>query len=192
MATGNKPGVAHKVAGFDVAFPHKPYGVQLVFMNQVLRAIDHQENALLEAPTGMACLANCLYAAQRTIPTCSIAMWVKHHIDATTQHGMYAVGSGKTLSLLCSALAWQTGQKQKAATARMKAAVLAQVELAEKASEDGTADLVDKPTSSTPDVPESVQAEDIPVPTIYYATRTHSQIAQVVPAGGPGNAKTPI
>lgn len=42
----------HKVCGFEVEFPHKPYGVQLAFMNQVLRAIDHEDNALLEAPTG--------------------------------------------------------------------------------------------------------------------------------------------
>jgi len=42
----------HRLAGFEVSFPHQPYGVQLAFMSQVIKAIDHQENALLEAPTG--------------------------------------------------------------------------------------------------------------------------------------------
>lgn len=80
------------------AYPPQPYGVQLVFMNQVLRALDHQENALLEAPTGC----------------------------------------GKTLSLLCAALAWQAAQKRKAADAerQLVARRLARAEAA-KAREEG-------------------------------------------------------
>lgn len=67
---GHAPGRWHsKVAGFEVEFPHKPYGVQLAFMNQVLRAIDHDENALLEAPTGcgktcVSWIARWLHASQ--------------------------------------------------------------------------------------------------------------------------------
>lgn len=57
----------YKIAGHDVEFPHQAYGVQLSFMDKVLRTLENEGNALLEAPTG----------------------------------------SGKTLSLLCSALAWQ-------------------------------------------------------------------------------------
>lgn len=57
-----------KVAGHDVAFPRQPYGVQLVFMDKLIRTIEGGHNALLEAPTGC----------------------------------------GKTLALLCGALAWQT------------------------------------------------------------------------------------
>ena len=56
-----------KISGYEVEFPHQPYGVQLSFMSRVLQTIEHRQNALLEAPTG----------------------------------------SGKTLSLLCSALSWQ-------------------------------------------------------------------------------------
>ena len=40
------------IAGFQVSFPYQPYGTQLAFMNQFLRAVDQQGNALLEAPTG--------------------------------------------------------------------------------------------------------------------------------------------
>jgi Fanconi anemia group J protein len=144
--------------GFEVHFPHQPYGVQKVFMNQVLRAIDHQENALLEAPTG----------------------------------------SGKTLSLLCAALAWQSAQKTKAAQASVAlAAALAEAEaqrVASIAAKDGTsspsspASLDGKSAQGVPSTdpagmvsaaPQPLEAEEITVPKIYYATRTHSQIAQV-------------
>lgn len=56
-----------KISGYEVEFPHQPYGVQLSFMSRMLQTLEHRQNALLEAPTG----------------------------------------SGKTLSLLCSALSWQ-------------------------------------------------------------------------------------
>ena len=62
----------YKIAGYTVQFPHQAYGVQLGFMDKVLKTLSAQQNALLEAPTG----------------------------------------SGKTLSLLCSALAWQERLKQ--------------------------------------------------------------------------------
>lgn len=60
------------IRGYDVEFPQQPYGVQLSFMEKLLRTLDEQGNALLEAPTGC----------------------------------------GKTLSLLCAALAWQTRRKK--------------------------------------------------------------------------------
>ena len=50
------------IAGFQVQFPYRPYGTQLAFMNQFLRAVDTQGNALLEAPTGSGKTA-CLLAA---------------------------------------------------------------------------------------------------------------------------------
>jgi hypothetical protein len=35
-----------------VFFPHQAYGVQLSFMSKVITALEHGDNALLEAPTG--------------------------------------------------------------------------------------------------------------------------------------------
>lgn len=148
-------GSSFQVAGFDVHFPHQAYGVQKVFMNQVLKAIDHAENALLEAPTGC----------------------------------------GKTLSLLCGALAWQTAQKQKRAAAEQKleqqrkAAGEAAGAAADgkpnclapikRCAGEGGSD-VDEPSSGTAEGQHYVAVEEpVIVPKIYYATRTHSQIAQV-------------
>ncbi len=63
----------YPIGGVDVKFPHQPYGVQFSFMGKVVVALEKQQNALLESPTG----------------------------------------SGKTLSLLCSSLAWQAHQRQR-------------------------------------------------------------------------------
>ncbi|KAG2454208.1 hypothetical protein HYH02_001242 [Chlamydomonas schloesseri] len=73
----------YSIRGHEVHFPHQPYGVQLSFMEKMLRTLDEQGNALLEAPTGC----------------------------------------GKTLSLLCAALAWQDKRKrelQERAAARLR------------------------------------------------------------------------
>ncbi len=60
------------IRGHEVHFPHQPYGVQFSFMEKMLRTLNEGANALLEAPTGC----------------------------------------GKTLSLLCAALAWQEQRKK--------------------------------------------------------------------------------
>lgn len=171
----------HRVAGFAVEFPHEPYGVQLAFMSQVIKAIDHQENALLEAPTGC----------------------------------------GKTLSLLCGALAWQAAQKQRKAAAEAAAVQRhTAAAAAERGGGSGGGEAqpggcggVSKPggddgkqqgaggsgggiddsaagPSSDVDEPAPTPDEPVVVPKIFYATRTHSQIAQASggmpgPDGGP-------
>ena len=121
----------YKIAGYDVDFPHNAYGVQLGFMDKVLKALDNKSNALLEAPTG----------------------------------------SGKTLSLLCAALAWQRQQKLDLSRA--------DVEKQKQGETDS-----DVKESLQVDVAESLYPESKPkqqkrCTRIYYATRTHSQIAQV-------------
>lgn len=122
----------YQVAAYDVEFPHKAYGVQLVFMEKVLKALDGAANALLEAPTG----------------------------------------SGKTLSLLCAALAWQRKKRDEANSLKEEPPVKAEL------SSD-----VDEPVNIN--APDSLQPGAKPkqkrtTPKIYYATRTHSQIAQVI------------
>lgn len=140
--------ITHRISGVDVCFPHEPYGVQKVFMNQVVRAIDHEENALLEAPTGC----------------------------------------GKTLSLLCGALAWQTAAKAKKAAAEQaatdRAAACAKQEgVQQDTIEDSTQEQTPSHTphkaAADENSPGVTADEPVVVPKIYYATRTHSQIAQV-------------
>jgi Fanconi anemia group J protein len=126
-----------RLSGVDVCFPHDPYGVQKVFMSQVVRAVDHEENALLEAPTGC----------------------------------------GKTLSLLCGALAWQTSIQAKRAAAEQAAA--RKLTAAEDTIEDSQDEASPAAAAPAKERPAEPPQEPIMVPKIYYATRTHSQIAQV-------------
>ena len=118
----------YKIAAYDVEFPHKAYGVQLGFMEKVLKALDSQSNALLEAPTG----------------------------------------SGKTLSLLCAALAWQRQQKIDLAKGDL--------DLHVKGEPDSEAD---EPMQSESLYSEAKPKQQKRCTRVYYATRTHSQIAQV-------------
>ncbi|PSC69785.1 Fanconi anemia group J-like protein [Micractinium conductrix] len=174
----------YTIGGCQVHFPHQAYGTQLSFMSKVIAALEGGHNALLEAPTG----------------------------------------SGKTLSLLCSALAWQVREKQRieeglaAEKASLAAAMVAAA--AEAAADDdpitdpdaaccgsgggGKGEMT--PGCSAPPNPDDPPpcsdaptspgdggfmpageggAEEAPpvrrkAPKIFYATRTHSQIAQVV------------
>ncbi len=121
----------YKIAAYDVDFPHKAYGVQLGFMEKVLKALDSKSNALLEAPTG----------------------------------------SGKTLSLLCAALAWQRQQKIDIAKGESEFDV--------KAEPDSEVDEPQEGDAADSLYPEAKQKQKKRCTRIYYATRTHSQIAQV-------------
>lgn len=179
----------YTIGGCSVPFPHQAYGTQLSFMGKVISALENGQNALLEAPTG----------------------------------------SGKTLSLLCSALAWQKRERarreeyvhqsiaaQERRLAQDDAALGHTPEPEVKAigspgpefqvhlpgASSGTSDILDgtssplKPAKTHPSpMPDLGGGGFVPgepahdplgaplrtkVPRIYYATRTHSQIAQVV------------
>ncbi|KAL4419625.1 hypothetical protein ABPG77_008566 [Micractinium sp. CCAP 211/92] len=162
----------YTIGGCQVHFPHQAYGVQLSFMSKVIAALEGGHNALLEAPTG----------------------------------------SGKTLSLLCSALAWQVREKQRIeeglaaekAAAQEAGAALGEGDSfadADACCAGGSAESEPKksPSSEKHTPQQSASPGDggfmpageggaepeVPAlrrkpPKIFYATRTHSQIAQVV------------
>eukprot|EP00051_Salpingoeca_urceolata_P016967 m.228503 g.228503 ORF g.228503 m.228503 type:complete len:1130 (+) comp18829_c1_seq1:180-3569(+) len=106
------------IRGLQVDFPFDPYDVQLAFMDKMIQALESQQNALLESPTG----------------------------------------TGKTLCLLCAALAWREGFKQRQPGHRQP-----------------------QPRETLQDRKKSTSFVETKVglPQIIFASRTHSQLSQV-------------
>ena len=76
------------------------------------------------------------------------------------------LGTGKTLCLLCACLAWQRQQHRKLKDERTEFGAPA-------------ADILGNNSSSAPQIEEQRRKHNR-VPTIIYASRTHSQLSQVV------------
>lgn len=149
------------IDGIPVEFPHTPYPCQITFMESVLKALKNRENALLESPTG----------------------------------------TGKTLSLLCAALAWRTAEMGRRQL--MEQTIVSKSANYDTIMERTTASTT---TGSTFKIINSAQGsvarlqytlneslniptdnleiisvdEHIKAPLIIYASRTHSQLAQVI------------
>ncbi|GLJ31258.1 hypothetical protein SUGI_0626920 [Cryptomeria japonica] len=158
-----------KIGGISVEFPYKPYGSQLAYMGKVVATLERAQrqghcHALLESPTG----------------------------------------TGKSLALLCATLAWQQQHSSKIANLQ------AQPPPSQSLPAQPPRPPPPPPTPSQAEnalvmgggfIPEQTQsgvaaaagesqqaasgvdngAERKPkVPTIFYASRTHSQITQVI------------
>ncbi|XP_039002145.1 Fanconi anemia group J protein homolog [Hibiscus syriacus] len=147
------PKNVHPIAGIPVEFPYKPYGTQLSFMYRVISTLDRAQK--------------------------------DGHCHALLES---PTGTGKSLSLLCSTLAWQ--QKCKADNNK---SILSQSKPDPEATTDPLGhgggfipetQLSSVPLSSVSEPPEhssnSKKKKKKLAPTIYYASRTHSQISQVI------------
>ncbi|KAK3232012.1 hypothetical protein Dsin_003893 [Dipteronia sinensis] len=149
-----KPKNAYPVGGIEVEFPYQPYGSQLAFMCRVISTLDR---------------------AQRD-----------GHCHALLES---PTGTGKSLSLLCSVLAWQQNLKSKNQYANLSHS---------KPNPEATTDPLAfgggfvpesqpstiPPSSNTetaqPAVANNKNQKKKTAPTIFYASRTHSQISQVI------------
>eukprot|EP00466_Bigelowiella_natans_P010029 jgi/Bigna1/50129/estExt_Genewise1.C_670064 len=60
------------IRGIIVDFPHDPYDCQLVYMEKVIEALQENENALLESPTG---------TGKTLCLLCAILGWRHHHLQ---------------------------------------------------------------------------------------------------------------
>lgn len=146
----------YKIGGISVEFPYKPYGSQLAYMGKVVATLERAQK-------------------QR-----------QGHCHALLES---PTGTGKSLALLCATLAWQQHHKS-----RLSAAPAAPHPPAQQPTHTQNAvamggGFIPEDTQSGIAAAESQQpasgigdgAERKPkVPTIFYASRTHSQITQVI------------
>ena len=148
-----------EINGVEVHFPFRPYDVQRDYMEAVLKALQNKQHALLESPTG----------------------------------------TGKTLCLLCSALAWQRQEKgrilqkdddiitpqlllsqqqqqQQQLSIQQQQTTTTSTQLSQNNTNDTTT------TTATATTQTSSASNNISTkpPIIIYASRTHSQLSQVV------------
>ncbi|XP_065192679.1 uncharacterized protein LOC135823764 isoform X2 [Sycon ciliatum] len=69
------------INGFQVDFPCKPYPTQVAMMDKILKAIDREENALLESPTG---------SGKSLALLCSTLSWQRKARETVAQRVMEA------------------------------------------------------------------------------------------------------
>ncbi|XP_057974456.1 uncharacterized protein LOC131162218 isoform X2 [Malania oleifera] len=140
----------HYIGGIPVDFPYEPYGSQLAFMGRVIFTLDR---------------------AQRD-----------GHCHALLES---PTGTGKTLSLLCSVLAWQENHRSKNLSANLAQSKPNPEALSDPHAHGGgfipetqssTAEIMEPASSATNNKTKKKKM----APTIFYASRTHSQITQVI------------
>ncbi|KAL2538076.1 RAD3-like DNA-binding helicase protein [Forsythia ovata] len=139
------------IGGIPVEFPYQPYGTQLAFMNRVISTLD------------------------------------RSHRDGN-RHALLEspTGTGKSLALLCSTLAWQRNRKSKNFQANL-------THSSSKPNPEATTDPINHGGGFIPETQPSGNPGIAPparsnvrkekskmVPTIFYSSRTHAQITQVI------------
>ncbi|KAL3617725.1 hypothetical protein CASFOL_038046 [Castilleja foliolosa] len=138
------------IGGIPVEFPYQPYGTQLAYMNRVISTLDRSQR--------------------------------DGHCHALLES---PTGTGKSLSLLCSVLAWQQNRKVKKIYGNMSHS-------SSKPDPEAVTDPINhgggfipetqpsgNPVEPTPAQTNSKKKQRL-YPTIFYSTRTHPQIKQVI------------
>ncbi|GAA0138642.1 DNA helicase [Lithospermum erythrorhizon] len=138
------------IGGLQVEFPYQPYGSQLAYMSRVISTLDRAKR--------------------------------EGHFHALLES---PTGTGKSLSLLCSALAWQKNCGSKSGFGGLEGS-----KVNPQAKDDpigfGGGFVVETQPSGNGELPQPPttegknQKKNKSVPTIFYASRTHTQISQVV------------
>uniref|UniRef100_A0A5S6QV11 DNA 5'-3' helicase n=1 Tax=Trichuris muris TaxID=70415 RepID=A0A5S6QV11_TRIMR len=141
------------VQGLKVTMPFQPYPAQLAMMNRILQALNRRANCLIESPTG----------------------------------------SGKSLALLCAALAWQRSCEGRSPEEPKHRSLLDCDTFEDPYDEFNLEDFASPPSKKmefvdtsfskemgTQDSVPVYEIEHYSVPRIYFCSRTHRQIAQLI------------
>ncbi|KAL6509859.1 hypothetical protein OROGR_022347 [Orobanche gracilis] len=146
----NSRSIIH-IGGIPVEFPYQPYGTQLAFMNRVISTLDRSQR--------------------------------DGHCHALLES---PTGTGKSLSLLCSVLAWQKNQKMKNIYSKLAhPSSRPNPEAVTDPIKHGGGFIPETQPSGNPVTPSpattNAKTEKLRLsPTIFYSSRTHAQIKQVI------------
>ena len=191
--------------GVDVTFPFVPYACQLVYMEKMIEALQCAGNALLESPTGTGKVRLCNGMATIAFEQAT----GRRHISRYPAAKFTRTLASQTLCVLCSALGWQQAYlaalQHQHASARLgslprpndlnddavkrimnAAGVIIEPTLPAASREGGFVLQVAGRKYAQSDGRVEVAMEGAPSPStprapkIIFASRTHSQLSQVV------------
>lgn len=166
-AASQRKSVVVPIRGIEVKFPFEPYQLQKVYMERVLQALQDGSNALLESPTGtgkVCCFLSSTACQSLSFP--SVCPFPLCRFVCGPEHlGMPRCSMrppvAQTLSLLCASMAW------------LESIGDAPIPLPQHALDAQIRGGADAPKEAAAPVTDAV-------PRIVYASRTHTQLSQVV------------
>ena len=175
-ATARSPQLL-RVRGIDVEFPFTPYTVQVTFMERLIEALQTSKNALLESPTG---------TGKTLCLLCGALAWQQTYIAAQTALARSGAGGAESTAALVAA----AGRIAQPSDFAAPSALGGPLRIAGRTYTyaDGTGGTsvfdgasVDAAGSAVGSAPLGSSSLDaLGPPKIIYASRTHSQLAQVV------------
>ena len=154
-----------------VEFPHEAYPCQLTFMKHVLEALSRRQNALLESPTGTGKTLSLLCAAFAWRTANVARKQLKRHLDVKKEVRWWENNQDSANS---NALRGPAAAEIKDSRVSRLATVLNNA--VDAGGEFPTVEV--KPARSG--VGEVFGGGKDKLPVIVYASRTHSQLAQVI------------
>ena len=159
-----------KIAGYSVRFPagKKPFPAQLGVMNTVLRALHSSQNALIESPTGtgktLALLASCL-------------SWQREHYFRSRKKKKVVVQSEILTTIANSSSNASRGGLAMAGGVPMTASTACAATIS---SDPVPVSAASSSTSFTTAASTAASHTHTTKRRIYFASRTHSQLSQVI------------
>ncbi|KAL0491908.1 Fanconi anemia group J protein [Acrasis kona] len=195
---------SYQINGVDVEFPYKPYNAQIALMGKIIKTLSHQDapansdnghHAILESPTGSGKSLSLLSASlawQKKFKATKIMQWKENHEKVMSEIRQEPKETKTTLLRLGKRKREDEEEKEEsdpksesydlpvAASGSSTASSSKEAPLSFKKRQEikRIVDMLDKGYNDKASA--AIMAQIGGVPKIFYGTRTHTQIKQVV------------